>query len=402
MDEAESRNGLHVAAGFGFRGLAKQLLESGECDVNATTEMGATALIEAAASGQQSVVRMLLDKKADMTVKNWYGTALHCAAESGQVASIIELLSSGLDVDIKDRGGRTALHCATTQNHVRAMQALLDRGANVDALSDRGYTSLRLAVMWERPLKVVQTLLTNGADTEELQGNIGFTVLHHAAGMNLEQILTLLISYGADVCARYTHGGTALHLGAERNHISIVKILLQYGAEVEAQTDDGMTALHSAAQYGSEGTVQLLRDSGANMEATDEQGFTPLHIAAREDHENVVRVLLSSRAEVNALNKDGESALDLAFECGCSDSARHLLRYGAVRKPGPQQYWLIDNEGEGEEGEDECTELTSPRFNLSLPSLAEYSERCEECNEQVKRACELRLAVFFGFHSECS
>jgi len=75
--------------------------------------MGTTALIKAASGGYEGCVRMLMDRGANLLEESWYGTALHFAAEAGEFSTIAELLSSGLDVDTRDRHGRTALHCAT-------------------------------------------------------------------------------------------------------------------------------------------------------------------------------------------------------------------------------------------------------------------------------------------------
>lgn len=348
-EEVESRNGLHVAAGFGLESLAKQLLEdSGELDVDSASKMGATALIEAAARGHRALIRLLLDKGADASKQNWYGTALHCAAESGELISISELLSTGLDVDMRDRDGRTALHCATISGHVCAVEVLLGFGAQVNALTDQEYTPLRYAVVWEQSLEIMRLLLANRADTE-IRSRSGFTVLHHAAEMNLKEILVSLLGYGADKNARrHTDGVVPLYLAAEKDNVAIVGILLDYDADVNTATQDGVTPLYSAAENGSEETVRLLlsKRNGMIVDAADEEGLTPLHVATKENHENVVRLLLElGKADVNARSKDAGSALDFAFEKGYDEIAILLLDYGAVRQAGVQQYWLTDGEG---------------------------------------------------------
>lgn len=96
--------------------------------------MGTTALIHASASGRVPFLNMLLETGADTRKKNWYCTALHCSAESGKVSSIIELLGTGIDVNIRDRNGRTPLECATESRHVEAMLELVKRGASLDDL----------------------------------------------------------------------------------------------------------------------------------------------------------------------------------------------------------------------------------------------------------------------------
>ena len=48
VDEAESCNGLYLAAVFGLESLARRLLDSQEVEINSKTVMGTTALIAAA------------------------------------------------------------------------------------------------------------------------------------------------------------------------------------------------------------------------------------------------------------------------------------------------------------------------------------------------------------------
>jgi ankyrin repeat protein len=56
------------------------------------------------------------------------------------------LLDSGLDVNAKDRGGRTALHYAAVLGQAELARHLLSRGANVNVKDTRGRTPLMLAV----------------------------------------------------------------------------------------------------------------------------------------------------------------------------------------------------------------------------------------------------------------
>ena len=89
-EEARSCNGLHLAAIFGLEKLVRQLLDAGETGINDATSIGTTALMQASSYGHESLVRFLLSRKADPTKQNWYGTALHGAADAGQVSAILD------------------------------------------------------------------------------------------------------------------------------------------------------------------------------------------------------------------------------------------------------------------------------------------------------------------------
>lgn len=209
-EEGDSCTGLHLACSFGLTLIAKEILESANSDIDISTKMGTTPLIKAAAGGHGDCTRMLIIGGADTMKENWYGPALHCAAEAGKTSTIKELLSSGIDVDSKDHHGRTALHCATASGHGPAIQELLSMGANINAIGSDGYGCLRMAVLWQLPVALVQLLLDNGADTE-ISSEHGITVLHEASASGAEEMVSLLLKYGANVNTKHVHGCTALH-----------------------------------------------------------------------------------------------------------------------------------------------------------------------------------------------
>ena len=167
VDEAESYNGLFIAATFGLESLARRLLDSQEVDINSKTVMGTTALIAAASYGHKGLIKMLLERGANVQMENWYGTALHCAAESGKVKALLDVLPLDFDIDVRNAYGRTALHCATDNGHTSAMQALIDRGADVNAsIFEDDMTPLRCALEWGSWPDVVSLLLANGANID--------------------------------------------------------------------------------------------------------------------------------------------------------------------------------------------------------------------------------------------
>ena len=244
--------------------------------------------------------------------ENWYGPALHCAAEAGEVLTIEEVLSSGLDVDLRDHHGRTAFQCATASGHYNAMQSLLSRGADVDAMPspllggadfdiirDDKNRPLRRAVYWNEPLEILQLLLDNGANTE-LCSEHGVTVLHEACAMGNKEAVLLLLRRGANIHTKHTHGCTALHWAAGRSHVNILQMLMEHGAEVDVKTNDGATPLSFAAERGCVDSVRKLLDWGADIETQNNEGLTPLLVAIEENHAKVVSLLLELGADLDA------------------------------------------------------------------------------------------------------
>ena len=293
--EASSCKALTLAAFFGLDNLVKELLDIGEATVDETTDMGSTALIKATSAGHEPLTEYLLRLGADLTIQNWYGTALHCTAESGEVACIRLLVAAGIDVDFRDRYGRTSLHCATISGQIGTMEALLDLGADVNAECnsngcDGGCTPLRYSVICEYSLDIVKTLVDRGARLNT-SNRLMVTPLHDAATLDLEETLVYLLEAGADPNARTVNGGTSLHSAASNGNTTVISVLLKYGADINAQSNDGLTAVCAAVEHGEEETVSCLLDSGARTELETLEGLTALDLAIRGGFSSIARML---------------------------------------------------------------------------------------------------------------
>ena len=158
-------------------------------------------------------------------------------------------------------------------------------------------------------------LLDQGEAIEGRSGKYGATPLILAATNGQGEVVTLLLSLGADIEPGDQWGATALLEAAYSDHRNIVTLLLDRGADIEARDQAGSTALLWSAHCGHTDTVTLLLAQGASGEARTKGGWNPLHCAAlggrdrlgvsrhhrvtQGDRERVVQTLLHQGCQVN-------------------------------------------------------------------------------------------------------
>jgi hypothetical protein len=123
---------LHVASSFGLKLIVRMQLEKG-ADIHMQDYNGWTALHRATENGHEDMVQLLLDNGADPNKRAKYGgTALHRAATGGHVAITKLLMKANADINAEDNYGGTALHRAAKMGHEEVVILLIDAGANVN------------------------------------------------------------------------------------------------------------------------------------------------------------------------------------------------------------------------------------------------------------------------------
>src|SRR5215467_6549036 len=134
--------------------------------------------------------------------------SLFRAIQTVDYAAIKDLLSAGVNPNVKDADGTPALMTATLFADARSVQLLLDRGADPNAVSRSGATAL----MWAIPdIAKAKLLIAHGANVNARSTNLQRTPFLIAASYpGSVEILQLLVDAGADVRVKDRAGMHAL------------------------------------------------------------------------------------------------------------------------------------------------------------------------------------------------
>jgi ankyrin repeat protein len=102
-----------------------------------------------------------------------------------------QLLDSGADIDLVDKGGYSAMMLAASNNFHQVVDLLIRRGADIDLVEHtHGWTAL----IWSAKrghLETVRVLLEHGADRNSADDE-GKTALDHATQKQYDTVIALL------------------------------------------------------------------------------------------------------------------------------------------------------------------------------------------------------------------
>jgi ankyrin repeat protein len=127
-------NALPAAAQNGHLNCVEILLESSEIDfINSTSMSNWTAMHQAARYGHFEILKMLLERGADINIRHNIGwTALQFAVMGNHLNNVNLLLEKGIDVSDRDYFGHTSLIIAANNCYVDMVCILLERGIIID------------------------------------------------------------------------------------------------------------------------------------------------------------------------------------------------------------------------------------------------------------------------------
>jgi hypothetical protein len=159
--------------------------------VNEEIETTSAELLGAAATGDETRLRELLDDNTDPNTADTSGlTPLMAAAHSGHTRLLQQLLEKGATIDQKDSSGYTALMFACNAGRFDCVKLLLERGANIHTEANDASTPIMFSAQHGHN-DIVRLLLSKGADPNQ-KGQHGLSAIGFAKQNGLQETELIL------------------------------------------------------------------------------------------------------------------------------------------------------------------------------------------------------------------
>jgi uncharacterized protein len=267
---------LFQAIGQHTSSSAAMALINAGADLTARDSHGRTPLHAAVVAGKQELIQLLLAKGADPNTRDDTGASpLDEAAWGGSVEIARMLVDAGAAVNAPEtKTGATPINEAVFKDHIDVIKLLLARGADTSIRDHAGFSPAENAVRRHHP-EVLGILLEHERD-----GALPVRLLADAVRRGQADTVQTLLELGVGVDAKFVSGSTALYEAALKGDDQIVSLLVSRGADVNArETVSGTTPLYAAAAFGRAQTVAALLLWGADPNLFSAEGVSPRRVA---------------------------------------------------------------------------------------------------------------------------
>ena len=149
---------------------------------------------------------------------------------------------------------------------------------------------------------------------EEIKADPKKHILWAAENNQLELVKDLLNDDASLIGAYDEDKYTPLHRASYNDHLDMISLLLTHGADIHSKTADGWQPFHSACRWGNVNAAKLLISKGADVHCLTNGCNTALHLAAcNGDAEAMIKFLLNhTNIDISVVNSGNDTAQQIA------------------------------------------------------------------------------------------
>ncbi|KAK8751764.1 hypothetical protein OTU49_010214, partial [Cherax quadricarinatus] len=234
--QSRGRRALHQAADGGHTTVVEALLNA-NADPNAEDDEGVLGIYLAVQAGHLEVVKILLPLLSDVGREVKGKQLIHWAAIGGHEKILQYLKTKSCNLQALTRGKRqTALHLAADNGNLEAAKWLVENGVSLehkdaggltakDLAQQEGYKNVALFLHVEVPERLKAT-------PQELK------LLKAAASGQRKSLEEMLMNSEVNINCQGQLGRRAIHLAASKGYLDAVRLLVSRGVQVDATDDE--------------------------------------------------------------------------------------------------------------------------------------------------------------------
>ena len=190
------------------------------------------------------------------------------ATQRGDREAVLKLLQQGADINVRDAQGRTPVMIATYQHNTDMVRTLLQAGAGVN-IRDNNKENPLLHAGAQGWLDILRLAIEAHADTRLTNRFGGISIIPASERGHVEIVRELLTRTDINVNHVNNLSWTALLeaivlSNGGKAHQQIVQLLVDYGADVNLADRDGVTPLQHARERGFTEIESILLQAGTH------------------------------------------------------------------------------------------------------------------------------------------
>jgi ankyrin repeat protein len=209
---------------------AMEAIEADPALVREPTETGEYLIHYAAVSGNEKLIRLLVQKGANLNARDQRGETplAHAVAHQEKTKPVKVLLELGADPNVADNEGRTPIYWAACVRYMSMVKELKKHGATVDVFTELSLTS---------PGKILKRLKANPELLKEIPDLVRFA--EHAIVEREEELILYLLDQGLDPNARGKQGVLMVQLSFNRVSANVLDAFLALGGDPNLRYEQG-------------------------------------------------------------------------------------------------------------------------------------------------------------------